>query len=63
MIAYNNEIYAVGGEGMNSVEKYDIENDEWTEISPMIMKRSNAMLAIANGFLYAFFGKGEDGKW
>ena len=63
MIAYNNEIYAVGGEGMNSVEKYDIENDEWTEISPMIMKRSNAMLAIANGFLYAFFGNGEDGKY
>ena len=48
---------------MNSVEKYDIENDEWTEISPMVMKRSNAMLAIANGFLYAFFGKGEDGKY
>ena len=63
MIAYNNQIYAVGGEGMNSVEKYDIENDEWTEISPMIKKRSNTNLAVANGYLYAFFGRGEDGKY
>ena len=60
MMAYDNEIYAVGGENLNSVEKYDIEKDEWIEIDSMIKKRSNAMLAIYNDYLYAFFGKGEN---
>ena len=60
MMAYDNEIYAVGGENLNSVEKYDIEKDEWIEIESMIKKRSNAMLAIYNDYLYAFFGKGEN---
>ena len=60
MIGYNNEIYAVGGENLNSVEKYDIEKDEWIEIGSMIKKRSNTMLAIYNDYLYAFFGKGEN---
>ena len=60
LIGYNNEIYAVGGENLNSVEKYDIEKDEWIEIGSMIKKRSRAMLAIHNEYLYAFFGKGED---
>ena len=60
MIGYNNEIYAVGGENLNSAEKYDIENDEWIEIGSMIKKRNNAMLAIHNDYLYAFFGKGDN---
>ena len=59
MIGYNNEIYAVGGDNLNSVEKYDIEKEEWIEICSMIKKRSNTMLAIYNDYLYAFFGKGE----
>ena len=63
MIAYNNEIFAVGGEDNNTVEKYDILKDSWIEISSLIKKRSNAMLAIENGYLYVFFGKGEDGKY
>ena len=63
MIGYNNEIFAVGGEDNNSVEKYDILKDSWIEISSLIKKRSNAMLAIENGFLYVFFGKGEEGKY
>ena len=63
LIGYNNEIYAVGGENMNSVEKYDIENKEWIEINSMIQKRSNTMLTIVNGYLYAFFGKGENGNY
>ena len=63
IIGYNNEIYAVGGEDNNSVEKYDIEKDVWIEISSMLKKRSNTMLTIENGYLYAFFGKGENGKY
>ena len=63
MIGYNNEIFVVGGEDNNSVEKYDIVKDTWIEISSMIRKRSNAMLAIENEFLYVFFGKGEDGNY
>ena len=63
MIRYNKEIFAVGGEDSNTVEKYDIEKNIWIEIGPMIKKRSNTMLAIHNGYLYAFFGKGENGKY
>ena len=63
MIEYNNEIYAVGGDGLNSVEKYDISKDAWIEIASMIRKRSNAMLTADNGYLYAFFGKGENGEY
>jgi hypothetical protein len=63
IIGYNNEIFAVGGEDNNSVEKYDIEKDVWIEISSMLKKRSNTMLTIENGYLYAFFGKGENGKY
>ena len=63
MIANNNEIYAVGGEGLNSVEKYDLSKNRWIEMPSMIRKRSNAMLLIDNGYLYAFFGKGENGEY
>ena len=63
MIGYNNIIYAVGGEDTNTVEQYDIIKNKWTEINPMIKKKSNTMLAIDNGFLYTFFGKGENGKY
>ena len=60
MIGYNNFIYAVGGEYTNKVEKYDITNNKWIEINPMIKKKSNTMLFINDGYLYTFFGKGEN---
>ena len=63
MIAEDNDIYVVGGEDTNTVEKYDIINDKWIELNGMVKKRSNTMLAIDNGYLYAFFGKGEFGKY
>ena len=63
MIGYNNTIYAVGGENTNKVEKYDIINDKWIEVSPMIKKKSYAMLTIDNGYLYSFFGKEENGNY
>lgn len=59
MIGNGNEIYVVGGENSNIVEKYDIINNNWIELNSMVKKRSNAMLAIDNDYLYAFFGKGE----
>ena len=63
MIGNGNDIYVVGGENSNIVEKYDIINNNWVELNSMIKKRSNAMLAIDNDYLYAFFGKGENNKY
>jgi Ca2+-binding EF-hand superfamily protein len=63
MIGNGNDIYAVGGENSNIVEKYDIINNNWIELNSMVKKRSNSMLAIDNDYLYAFFGKGENNKY
>ena len=45
------------------MEKYDISKNVWIEIGSMIKKRSNPMLAVDNGYLYAFFGRGENGEY
>ena len=63
MIAQGNEIYAVGGDDSNTVEKYNIRENKWTELSCMLKKRSNPMLVIDNGYLYAFFGSGKFGHY
>ena len=63
MISDNKYIYAVGGEDMNSVERYDIENDIWEILPNMIFKRMYPILYVHNGYLYAFFGKYINGEY
>ena len=63
MIAKENEIYVVGGDDQNTVEKYNIRENKWIQLSCMLKKRSNPMLAIDNGYLYAFFGSGKFGQY
>ena len=63
MIAQGNEIYVVGGDDTNTVEKYNIRENKWIELSCMLKKRSNPILAIDNGYLYAFFGRGKFGQY
>ena len=63
MICDDKYIYVVGGEDMNSVERYDIENDIWETLSNMIFKRMYPILYVYNGYIYAFFGKYINGKY
>jgi hypothetical protein len=63
MISEGKYIYVLGGEDMNSVERYDIENDIWENLPSMISKRMYPILHINNGYLYAFFGKFKNGEY
>lgn len=63
MISEGKYIYVVGGEDLNSVERYDIENDIWEILPSMISKRMYPILHINNGYLYAFFGKFKNGEY
>jgi len=63
MISEGKYIYVLGGEDMNSVERYDIENDIWENLPSMISKRMYPILHINNGYLYAFFGKFKNGDY
>ena len=63
MVSDNKYIYVAGGEDLNSVERYDIENDVWEILPSMICKRMYPILFIYKGYLYAFFGKYKNGDY
>ena len=63
MITDGKYIYVAGGEDLNSVERYDIENNIWEILPNMISKRMYPILYIDNGYLYAFFGKYKNGEY
>ena len=63
MINDNKYIYVVGGEDLDSVERYDIDNDIWELMPKSISKRMYPILYINNGYLYAFFGKYKNGEY
>jgi len=63
MISEGKYLYVLGGEDLNSVERYDIENDIWEILPSMICKRMYPILHINNGYLYAFFGKYKNGDY
>ena len=63
MISEGKYLYVLGGEDMDSVERYDIENDIWENLPSMISKRMYPILHINNGYLYAFFGKFKNGEY
>ena len=63
MVCDDKYIYCVGGEDLDLVERYDIENDVWEVLPSMIRKRMYPILFIYNGYLYAFFGKFANGEY
>ena len=62
MINDGKYIYVVGGEDLDTVEKYDIIENKWIIIPPMNSKRMLPILSIYNGFLYTFFGKSKNNQ-
>jgi len=63
MISDDKYIYAVGGEDLNAVERYDIENDIWEILPNMRNKRMYPILYVYKGYLYSFFGKFKNGEY
>ena len=64
MISYDNKyLFAVGGENTSSVERYNIIENIWENISPMNYKRMYPILAIHNDYLYALFGKSNNNEY
>ena len=63
MISEGKYIYVLGGEDMDSVERYDIDNNNWEILPSMRCKRMYPILHINNGYLYAFFGKFKNGEY
>ena len=63
MVSDDNYIYVAGGEDLNSVERYDIENDIWDILPNMICQRMYPILYIYQDYLYAFFGKNKNGGY
>ena len=57
VVAIGNVIYAVGGydgrEQLNSVERYNVQDDTWTAVARMKHRRSALSVAVHNGMIYA----------
>jgi len=60
-----NEIYVLGGRGwffndficLENCEKYSIDNDEWTPLSPLANKKMNASACmVGNDYIYVIGG-------
>ena len=61
LFAYNNQIYAVGGDKFEC-EKFDINNNEWTPLPNLSFKQIYPVLYVHNDILYSFFGIDENIK-
>lgn len=57
MIPYNKYLIVAGGENLSSVERYNILDNSWENLSPMNYNRAYPILVIYKEYLYAFFGK------
>ena len=64
MIGINKHIFACGGyngdDELNIVQKYSIEKDEWSFVSPMKYKRQGVVIVALGKYLYALGGFNTD---
>nr|XP_026692992.1 kelch-like protein 26 isoform X5 [Ciona intestinalis] len=58
-VVYNDEIYAIGGNGLNSVERYNIRTNTWTKVSSLNHERDGSCACVVNGKIYVIGGFGE----
>lgn len=66
VVAYENQIYAMGGEtetGVSDVvEKYDLVSDTWTKLSPMPVPLMEINSVVIGGLIYVPGGKTLENK-
>ena len=65
-ITWNKYIYVCGGhnllfETLNTVEKYSIETDTWSFVSPMNFNQAQFSLVALGKYLYAVGGRVIEG--
>ena len=61
LFAYNNQIYAIGGDKLEC-EKFDIIKNEWSTLPNLSFKQIYPVLYVHNDILYSFFGIDENIK-
>jgi hypothetical protein len=61
LFAYNNQIFVIGGDGLEC-EKYDIINNQWTTLPNLYFKQVYPVLYVHTNILYSFFGIDENDK-
>ena len=61
LFAYNNEIFAVGGDRLEC-EKYNIISNEWINLPKLEFKQIYPVLYVHNNILYSFFGIDQNTK-
>ena len=59
LFAYNNQIFVVGGDGLEC-EKYDIINNQWSTLPNLSFRQVYPVLYVHNDILYSFFGINEN---
>ncbi|XP_053554391.1 kelch-like protein 23 [Bombina bombina] len=50
-VALQNKLYLIGGQ-TTTTDCYDLENNEWKEMSPTMERRMECGAAVINGFIY-----------
>uniref|UniRef100_H2XVI1 Uncharacterized protein n=1 Tax=Ciona intestinalis TaxID=7719 RepID=H2XVI1_CIOIN len=59
-VVYNDEIYAIGGRGLKSVERYNIRTNTWTKVSSLNHERDGSCACVVNGKIYVIGGLSDD---
>ncbi|CAK8685755.1 unnamed protein product [Clavelina lepadiformis] len=57
-VVLNNEIYAIGGNGLSSVEKYNLDTKTWIDVPSMNEKRRGGSACVVDGLIWVFGGEG-----
>ncbi|XP_076811840.1 kelch-like protein 40a isoform X2 [Clavelina lepadiformis] len=55
-VVLNNEIYAIGGIGISSVEKYNLDTKAWIDVPSMNEKRNGGSACVVDGLIWVFGG-------
>ncbi|CAK8688319.1 unnamed protein product [Clavelina lepadiformis] len=55
-VVLNNEIYAIGGYGLSSVEKYNLDTKTWIDVPSMNEERWDGSACVVDGFIWVFGG-------
>ncbi|XP_078492835.1 kelch-like protein 36 [Ciona intestinalis] len=59
-VVYNDEIYAIGGYGLISVERYNIRTNTWTNVGSLNHEREGSCACVVNGKIYVIGGYDVD---
>ncbi|CAK8685745.1 unnamed protein product [Clavelina lepadiformis] len=55
-VALNNEIYAIGGDNLSSVEKYNLDTKTWIDVPSMNEERYGGSACVVDGVIWVFGG-------